>query len=51
MIAGLPPESIEVPSAVLAYAAGQRITPVWLNELGGLTFKVGPKATRGRKNS
>ncbi len=46
MIAGLPPESIEVPSAVLAYAAGRKLTPVWLNELGGLTFEIDGKPHR-----
>ncbi len=46
MLAGVPPETIEVPSAVLAYAAGRTLTPVWLNELGGLTFEIDGNTSR-----
>jgi kanamycin kinase len=30
-----------VPAAVVAYAAGRRLEALWLNELGGLTYRVG----------
>ncbi|BDZ48209.1 putative phosphotransferase [Frondihabitans sucicola] len=32
---------IPVPAAVTAIAAGDAIRPVWLNELGGITFELG----------
>ena len=35
-----------VPAAVRVLAAGQRLTPVWQNELGGLTFQVGSEPER-----
>lgn len=41
MIAGRPTE-VEIPEVVRALAAGQPIRPVWRNELGGLTFALGP---------
>ncbi len=36
------PGPVEVPSAVSAIAAGDDIDAVWLNQLGGLTFAIGP---------
>jgi kanamycin kinase len=36
-----PPIDVVVPEAVRLLAAGRRLTPVWQNELGGLTFQVG----------
>jgi kanamycin kinase len=36
---------VQVPQAVLAIAAGRAITPVWKNELGGLTFELTGPAT------
>ena len=36
-----PPESdIDVPDSVVRYAGGRAIEVVWLNELGGLTFRL-----------
>ena len=39
--AGPPPSGVAVPSAVLIWAGGRPLTPVWENQLGGLTFEVG----------
>lgn len=36
-----PPGDTPVPGAVQALAAGRRLTAVWLNQLGGLTYLVG----------
>ena len=41
MVAGPPRESLPVPPAVLAVAAGRLVHLVWRNELGGLTFEIG----------
>ncbi|KAA0100013.1 aminoglycoside 3'-phosphotransferase [Mycolicibacterium sp. P1-18] len=35
-----PTESIAVPDAVLRIADGRPVAPVWVNELGGVTFSV-----------
>jgi kanamycin kinase len=40
-IAGPPPGDVAVPDAVRRAAAGADLVPVWLNELGGLTFQLG----------
>lgn len=34
----IPVEPVAVPTAVVALARGARLTPVWANEVGGLTF-------------
>lgn len=44
--AGPPPEGVAVPAAVLRLAGGRSLTPVWENQLGGLTFQVGSGADR-----
>lgn len=41
VISGRPDRPVEVPWAVVGMAAGRSITPVWVNELGGMTFEVG----------
>jgi kanamycin kinase len=40
-LAGLPTGSVEVPAAVRRLAGGRPIAPVWRNELGGFTFRLG----------
>jgi kanamycin kinase len=46
LVAALDPD-VPVPGVVLALAAGDRVRPVWLNELGGLTCEVsGPGGRR-----
>jgi kanamycin kinase len=37
---------VDVPAAVVGLARGDRIRPVWLNELGGLTCELGGPAGR-----
>jgi hypothetical protein len=39
-IAGVPPEGVEIPDAVRHVAAGGDVTPVWMNELGGVTVEL-----------
>lgn len=39
--ARVPEGPVEVPPAVAALAGGAPLTPVWVNELGGLTFRLG----------
>jgi aminoglycoside phosphotransferase len=41
VLAGPPPVGAEVPATIIALAEGRTIRPVWLNQLGGLTFEVG----------
>lgn len=41
MLAGPPEKSTLVPNSVMKYAAGRLVNVVWLNELGGLTLRVG----------
>lgn len=41
VMSGRPAHPVEVPWVVVGLAAGQPITPVWVNELGGTTFEVG----------
>jgi kanamycin kinase len=43
---GSPPPDTGVPPPVLALADGDPITPVWINELGGITFAIGPGGQR-----
>jgi kanamycin kinase len=38
---GLPQPDVPVPDSVLAVAAGRPVRPVWVNELGGMTYEVG----------
>lgn len=45
-IAGPPPDGVAVPKAVLNLARGRSLTPVWENQLGGLTFQLGYGANR-----
>lgn len=46
MIAGPPSSPIVLPRAVRELAADGAITPVWRNELGGLTFQLGDSPRR-----
>lgn len=41
MIAGPPPEPVAVPAPVTALAGSDGLTPVWRNQLGGLTWQLG----------
>jgi kanamycin kinase len=40
MISGIPEGVVDVPAAVAVLAGGRDLRPVWLNELGGLTFAI-----------
>ncbi len=42
-LAGRPPDDVRVPAAVTALAGGAAPEPVWRNELGGLTFRLGDR--------
>lgn len=46
MVAGPPRESLPVPHAVLAVAAGRLVHLVWVNDLGGLTYEIGSGSER-----
>jgi kanamycin kinase len=37
----VPPDPIAPPEYVVDLAAGREVTPVWLNDLGGVTFSLG----------
>ncbi len=51
-IACVPPGDTPVPAEVLKVAGEDRIIPVWVNGLGGLTFKlIGPRSVRFAKFS
>jgi aminoglycoside phosphotransferase len=41
VISGLPSADVTIPDAVREAAAGAGIHPVWVNELGGITFRLG----------
>lgn len=41
MLGQQPPRDVAVPSLVLEVAAGRPLKPVWINELGGVTFMAG----------
>ncbi|MFG3438483.1 aminoglycoside 3'-phosphotransferase [Nonomuraea sp. NPDC047897] len=51
LISEIPTAPVPVPDVVSALAGGDTITPVWRNELGGLTFRLqgGPGTTRYAK--
>jgi kanamycin kinase len=51
VISGIPTGPVAVPDAVKALAGSDSVTPVWCNELGGLTFRLedGRAATRYAK--
>lgn len=38
---GPPPAPVQVPAIIADLARGQPLRPVWQNELGGLTFRIG----------
>jgi kanamycin kinase len=38
----LPASPPTVPTVVARFAAGRPVRAIWLNELGGVTFRVGP---------
>ncbi len=40
-LAGPPPDDVDVPDAIRRWSGGERLTPIWQNLLGGLTFQVG----------
>lgn len=40
-LAAAPTDRVEVPGVVDGLAGGERIEPVWVNELGGVTFRLG----------
>ena len=46
MIAQIPPADLPVPPPILVLAGGDRVRPVWRNELGGLTFEITGSAGR-----
>jgi aminoglycoside phosphotransferase len=46
MLAGLPRTPVTTPAAIEAIASGRSLRPVWMNELGGLTFEVGTGSER-----
>jgi kanamycin kinase len=43
---GPPPPGLPVPAPVAAQAGAERVRPVWVNELGGMTFEIGAGARR-----
>ncbi|MCC7076862.1 MAG: aminoglycoside 3'-phosphotransferase [Acidimicrobiia bacterium] len=45
-LAGPPDPRVGVPDAIVEIARGREVTPVWQNELGGLTFEVGGGESR-----
>nr|WP_265522199.1 phosphotransferase [Oerskovia sp. JB1-3-2] len=46
-LAAIPTGHVPVPDAVASLAGDGHVTPVWRNELGGLTFRVEPAASDG----
>ncbi len=46
MLGRQPLDDVAVPPLVLELAAGRRLQPVWVNELGGVTFSVGDGTER-----
>jgi kanamycin kinase len=50
VVAEVPTEPVTVPPVVEELAGSDAVTPVWRNELGGLTFRLdGPETTRYAK--
>jgi kanamycin kinase len=47
MAGGLPPPGMPVPARVLALSDGGAVRPVWVNDLGGVTFEI--TGDRGRR--
>ncbi|HEY0812065.1 MAG TPA: hypothetical protein VGE11_02190 [Pseudonocardia sp.] len=45
-LAGVPAGPVAVPNVVRALAGEGTISPVWTNELGGLTFRIDDSAQR-----
>ncbi len=43
---GSPRSAVPVPAPVLALAGGRAVLPVWVNELGGITFAIGARGRR-----
>jgi len=43
---GLPPAGTVVPEQIARLSGGRPLTPIWLNELGGLTYQVGTGPAR-----
>ncbi|MFF0306533.1 aminoglycoside 3'-phosphotransferase [Streptosporangium sp. NPDC004379] len=48
VISEIPTGPVPVPAVVAALAGGDTVTPVWRNELGGLTFRLGDASGGGR---
>jgi aminoglycoside phosphotransferase len=46
MASGSPRSSIAPPAPVLAVADGRPVRPVWVNDLGGITFEIGADGQR-----
>lgn len=46
VISGAPTEPVPVPPSVAALADGEQLTPVWRNQLGGLTWQLGDGSRR-----
>ncbi|MFD9499609.1 phosphotransferase [Streptomyces sp. NPDC060035] len=40
-MSGPPPSTVQVPARIAELAGDQALLPVWQNELGGLTFRIG----------
>jgi len=45
-LSGAPTTRVEVPQSVAALSAGWMLNPVWVNELGGITFEMKRSADR-----
>jgi kanamycin kinase len=45
-LAGPPSDDVEIPAAMHRLSDGERLTPVWRNLLGGLTFQLGVGPSR-----
>jgi kanamycin kinase len=46
VFSGRPDQPVDVPAVVAEISAGRPISPVWSNEVGGVTFEVGTGARR-----
>ena len=45
-MSGPPPPGLPVPAPIMALADGGPVRPVWVNELGGITFEIGAGGQR-----